>query len=117
LLTTGIDIIAQPPGKKLQQLSLLSGGERAFTAIALMFSIIQVRPVPFCILDESDAALDESNITRYIEYLRSFSDIQFIIITHRKTTMEIANCLYGVTMEEDGISKVIKLELDKAKSI
>lgn len=117
LLTSGVDIEAKLPGKNMQNLSLLSGGERALIAVSLLFAIFETNPAPFCILDESDAALDESNITRYIEYLRSFSDIQFIIITHRKTTMEIANCLYGVTMEEDGISKVIKLELDKAKSI
>ncbi len=116
-MTSGVDIEAKLPGKNMQNLSLLSGGERALIAVSLLFAIFETNPAPFCILDESDAALDESNITRYIEYLRSFSDIQFIIITHRKTTMEIANCLYGVTMEEDGISKVIKLELDKAKSI
>lgn len=116
-LTSGVDIEAKLPGKNMQNLSLLSGGERALIAVSLLFAIFETNPAPFCILDESDAALDEANITRYIEYLRSFSDIQFIIITHRKTTMEIANCLYGVTMEEDGISKVIKLELDKAKSI
>lgn len=114
LLTTGIEIIAQPPGKKLQQLSLLSGGERAFTAIALMFSIIQVRPVPFCILDEVEAALDEANVIRFGRYLKRFDgDTQFIVITHRKGTMEEANVLYGITMQESGVSKVVSVRLEE----
>ncbi|WP_035053271.1 chromosome segregation protein SMC [Carnobacterium pleistocenium] len=113
LLTTGIDIIAQPPGKKLQQLSLLSGGERAFTAIALMFSIIQARPVPFCILDEVEAALDEANVVRFGRYLKQFDgDTQFIVITHRKGTMEEADVLYGITMQESGVSKVVSVRLE-----
>ncbi|AGY81544.1 chromosome segregation protein SMC [Carnobacterium inhibens] len=118
LLTTGIDIIAQPPGKKLQQLSLLSGGERAFTAIALMFSIIQVRPVPFCILDEVEAALDEANVIRFGRYLKQFDgDTQFIVITHRKGTMEEANVLYGITMQESGISKVVSVRLEEINDV
>ncbi|MBT2731570.1 chromosome segregation protein SMC [Carnobacterium sp. ISL-102] len=118
LLTTGIEIIAQPPGKKLQQLSLLSGGERAFTAIALMFSIIQVRPVPFCILDEVEAALDEANVIRFGRYLKQFDgDTQFIVITHRKGTMEEANVLYGITMQESGVSKVVSVRLEEAADV
>ena len=116
LLTTGIEIIAQPPGKKLQQLSLLSGGERAFTAIALLFAIIQVKPVPFCILDEVEAALDEANVARFGRYLRKFEgDTQFIVITHRKGTMEEANVLYGVTMQESGVSKLVSVRLEEVE--
>lgn len=112
VLTSGIDINAQPPGKKLQSLTLLSGGEKSLTAVTLLFAILQLKPSPFCILDEIDAALDEANINRYTNYLkRSYKDTQFIIITHRKTTMEIADVLYGVTMEEDGISKLISVKL------
>lgn len=112
LLNTGIEIEAQPPGKKLQNLSLLSGGERALTAIALLFSIIQVRPVPFCILDEVEAALDEANILRFANYLQTFNnDTQFIVVTHRKGTMEACNVLYGVTMEESGVSKIVSVRL------
>ncbi|HLQ40739.1 MAG TPA: chromosome segregation protein SMC [Tetragenococcus sp.] len=114
LLNTGIEIEAQPPGKKLQNLSLLSGGERALTAIALLFSIIQVRPVPFCILDEVEAALDEANILRFANYLRSFKDdTQFIVVTHRKGTMEACQVLYGVTMEESGVSKIVSVRLEE----
>lgn len=116
ILTTGIEIIAQPPGKKLQQLSLLSGGERAFTAIALLFAIIQVRPVPFCILDEVEAALDEANVVRFGKYLKNFDgETQFIVITHRKGTMEEADVLYGVTMQESGVSKIVSVRLEEAK--
>lgn len=114
LLTTGIDIIAQPPGKKLQHLSLLSGGERAFTAIALLFAIIQAKPVPFCILDEVEAALDEANVVRFGRYLKRIdSDTQFIVITHRKGTMEEANVLYGVTMQESGVSKIVSVRIEE----
>lgn len=114
LLDTGIDIIAQPPGKKLQNLSLLSGGERALTAIALLFAILHTRPVPFCILDEVEAALDEANVTRYSDYLKKFShDTQFIVITHRKGTMEGADVLYGITMQESGISKLVSVKLEE----
>ncbi|SUB76165.1 chromosome segregation protein SMC [Peptoniphilus indolicus] len=111
-LEGGIEIKAEPPGKKLQSLSLLSGGERALTAVALLFALLKVRPAPFCILDEIDAALDDANIKKYADYLMTLEDIQFIIITHRKLTMEIANVLYGVTMEEKGISKIISVKLD-----
>ncbi len=114
LLNTGIEIVAQPPGKKLQSLSLLSGGERALTAIALLFAIIQVRPVPFCILDEVEAALDEANVNRFGQYLSKFEDqIQFIVITHRKGTMEAADVLYGITMQESGVSKVVSVRLEE----
>ncbi|MCD5002200.1 chromosome segregation protein SMC [Enterococcus saccharolyticus] len=113
LLNTGIEIEAQPPGKKLQNLSLLSGGERALTAIALLFSIIQVCPVPFCVLDEVEAALDEANVLRFGHYLRTFqNDTQFIVVTHRKGTMEAANVLYGVTMQESGVSKIVSVRLE-----
>ncbi|QQK07546.1 chromosome segregation protein SMC [Miniphocaeibacter halophilus] len=113
ILNGGIDIVAEPPGKKLQNLSLLSGGERALTAVALLFAIFETSPSPFCILDEIDAALDEANISRYTKYLKSFTDTtQFIMISHRKTTMEIADILYGVSMEEEGVSKVISLEIE-----
>lgn len=116
VLTTGIEIIAQPPGKNLQQLSLLSGGERAFTAIALLFAIIQVKPVPFCILDEVEAALDEANVVRFGRYLKEFDgDTQFIVITHRKGTMEEADVLYGVTMQESGVSKIVSVRLEEAE--
>ena len=114
LLETGVDIVARPPGKKLQNLSLLSGGERALTAISLLFSIIEVRPVPFCILDEVEAALDEANVIRYSNYLKKFSDkTQFIVITHRKGTMEGADVLYGITMQESGVSKLISVKLSE----
>lgn len=114
VLNAGIEIIAQPPGKNLQNLGLLSGGERSLTAVALLFAIFETRPAPFCILDEIDAALDEANISRYVNYLRSFKGkTQFIMITHRKTTMEMADVLYGVTMQENGISKVLTLQLEQ----
>lgn len=118
LLETGIEIVAQPPGKKLQNLSLLSGGERALTAIALLFSILKVRPVPFCVLDEVEAALDEANVYRYAQYLKRFSDqTQFIVITHRKGTMEEADVLYGVTMQESGVSKLVSVRLEDSKQL
>lgn len=113
LLDTGIDIVVQPPGKKRQHLSLLSGGERTLTAIVLMFAILRVKPVPFCILDEVEASLDEANVGRFARYLREFSgQTQFIVITHRKGTMEEADVLYGVTMEESGVSKLVSVKLD-----
>ncbi|MCF6466406.1 chromosome segregation protein SMC [Clostridium sp. Cult2] len=112
ILTCGIEIEAQPPGKRLQNLTLLSGGEKSLTAVALLFAILKIKPTPFCILDEIDAALDEANINRYTNYLKNFSDnTQFIMITHRRSTMEMADVLYGVTMEEEGISKIISVKL------
>jgi chromosome segregation protein len=112
-LESGIDIVAQPPGKRLQSVMLLSGGEKALTAIALMFGMFKYRPSPFCLLDEIDAPLDDANIGRFIEMLRSMMDkTQFIIITHSRKTMEIANKLYGVTMEEPGVSKLISIQLN-----
>lgn len=112
-LTTGIDIIAQPPGKKNQHLSLLSGGERALTAITLLFAILKVRPVPFAILDEPEAALDELNVQRFAQYLNRFGKTgpQFIVITHRKGTMMGADVLYGVTMQESGVSKMVSVDV------
>ncbi|WP_445488306.1 chromosome segregation protein SMC [Niallia sp. 03133] len=118
LLNTGVEIVAQPPGKKLQNLGLLSGGERALTAIALLFSILKVRPVPFCILDEVEAALDEANVFRFSSYLKSYSsETQFIVITHRKGTMEEADVLYGVTMQESGVSKLVSVRLSEMDSL
>lgn len=118
MLNTGVEIVAQPPGKKLQNLGLLSGGERALTAIALLFSILKVRPVPFCVLDEVEAALDEANVHRFAQYLKKFShETQFIVITHRKGTMEEADVLYGVTMQESGVSKLVSVRLEETKEL
>ena len=115
MLLTGIDIVAQPPGKKLQSLDLLSGGERALTAIALLFAILRTRPVPFVILDEVDAALDEANVIRFSQYLKKYrEETQFIVITHRNGTMEEADVLYGVTMQESGVSKLVSVRLEEA---
>jgi len=111
-LNCGIEIIAKPPGKQLQSISLLSGGERTMTAVALLFAIYMVRPSPFCVLDEMDAPLDESNINRFIKVLERFvSQSQFIIITHNKRTIAKADILYGVTMEERGVSKLVGMKL------
>lgn len=118
LLETGIDIIAEPPGKKLKHLSLLSGGEKALTAIALLFAILRVRPVPFCILDEVEAALDEANVQRFARFLHQYAnETQFIVITHRKGTMEEADVLYGVTMQESGVSRLVSVRLDDKKEL
>ena len=112
ILECGIDITVQPPGKKLQNMTLLSGGEKAFTAIALLFAILKINPAPFCVLDEIEAALDDVNVYRYAEYLKKFAkETQFLIITHRKGTMEAADTVYGVTMEEKGISKLLSMKL------
>ncbi|RIL83631.1 chromosome segregation protein SMC [Staphylococcus cohnii] len=112
-LSAGVDIIVQPPGKKLQNLSLLSGGERALSAIALLFAILKVRSAPFVILDEVEAALDEANVIRYAQYLKALSNqTQFIVITHRKGTMEFSDRLYGVTMQESGVSKLVSVNLN-----
>ncbi len=112
ILECGIDITAQPPGKKLQNMLLLSGGEKALTAIALLFAILRINPAPFCVLDEIEAALDDVNVYRYAEYLKKFAqNTQFLVITHRKGTMEAADSVYGVTMEESGISKLLSMKL------
>lgn len=116
VLDCGIEIKVQPPGKALSTISLLSGGEMAFVAIALYFAILKVRPTPFCVMDEIEAALDEANVTRYAEYMRRMSDkTQFLVITHRRGTMEEADMLYGVTMQEKGVSTVIELDLESAQ--
>ncbi|MBM64522.1 MAG: chromosome segregation protein SMC [Acidobacteria bacterium] len=115
LLESGIDIIAQPPGKRLQSIQLLSGGEKALSAMSLMFAIFKYKPSPFCLLDEIDAPLDEANIGRFVEMLRGMqSETQFILVTHNRKTMEIADRLYGVTMEEPGVSKLISVQLGQA---
>lgn len=112
VLGCGIEIVAQPPGKKLQLLSLLSGGERALTAIAILFAMLRLKPTPFCFLDEIEAALDDGNISTFADYLRDFSrDTQFVVVTHRKGTMERCDGLYGVAMEEKGVSKMLSVEL------
>lgn len=112
ILECGIDIHVQPTGKKLQNMMLLSGGEKAFTAIALLFAILKINPAPFCILDEIEAALDDVNVYRFADYLKKFSkQTQFLVITHRKGTMEAADTVYGVTMEENGISKLLSMKL------
>jgi chromosome segregation protein len=112
-LESGIDIIASPPGKRLQSIQLLSGGEKALTAMALMFAIFKYRPSPFCLLDEIDAPLDDANIGRFVDMLQGMQEhTQFILITHNRKTMEIADRLYGVTMEEPGVSKLISVQLN-----
>jgi len=112
LLETGVDVRVQPPGKAEQDLMLLSGGERALTALALMLALLRVKPSPFVVLDEIDAPLDETNVGRFTELLREFADTsQFIVITHNKGTMEAADALYGVTMEERGVSKLVSVRL------
>ncbi len=115
---TGIEIVARPPGKKAQALAMLSGGERALTAVALLFAMLEVRPVPFCVLDEVDAALDEANIGRFADALRSLAhQTQFIVITHNRGTIEAADALYGVTVGDDSVSRVISLRLDEAQAL
>ena len=117
VLSTGIDIVALPPGKKLQHISLLSGGEKTLTAISLLFAILKARPVPFCILDEVEAALDEVNVDNFGKFLNEFkNDTQFIVITHKKKTMEYADILYGITMQESGVSKLVSVRLEDIKS-
>jgi len=115
MLNSPIDIIARPPGKKRQSIMLLSGGEKTMTALSLLFAILRVKPTPFCILDEVEAALDEHNVRRFIELLKTFTDkTQFLIITHNKITMQYLDLLYGITMEEKGKSKVISVRLEEA---
>jgi chromosome segregation protein len=112
MLTTGVDIIASPPGKKLTTISLLSGGEKTLTAISLLFAILNVRTVPFCLFDEVEAALDEANVSQFGKYLDHYKNkTQFLIITHKKKTMEYANTLYGITMQESGVSKLVSVKL------
>jgi chromosome segregation protein len=116
ILETGIEIQAVPTGKNLKSLSLLSGGEKTFTAISLLFAILNVRPVPFCILDEVEAALDDANVESFGNYLYKYRDkTQFILITHKKKTMEFADILYGITMQESGVSKLVSVRLDDIK--
>ncbi|MDY3974055.1 MAG: chromosome segregation protein SMC, partial [Veillonella caviae] len=116
ILQSGIDFYIQPPGKKRQQLSLLSGGERALTVIALLFSFLDFRPAPFCVLDEVDAALDEANVERFGRYLQRLgSDTQFIVVSHRKRTMEAAQVLQGVTMVERGVSRLLTVAFEDVK--
>jgi chromosome segregation protein len=113
LLETGIDIIAQPPGKRLQSVNLLSGGEKALTAVALIFSLFLIKPTPFCILDEVDAPLDDANISRFAKMVQEMTDqSQFIIITHSKRTMGIVDIMYGVTMQEPGVSKLVSVRIN-----
>ena len=113
----GVDITAQPPGKRVANLSLLSGGERALTAIALLFALLEIRPVPFCVLDEVDAALDEANVERFVQALKErAADIQFVVITHNRRTIEEADAIYGVTMGTDGLSKILSVRLDDIDS-
>ena len=116
-LAAGVEIVACPPGKKLTKISLLSGGERALTAIAILFAILRSHPMPFCILDEIEAALDDANVDRFASYLKRFSDeTQFIVITHRKPTMNQADSLFGVTMQEKGVSKIVSVKLAEVES-
>lgn len=114
-IEAGVDIVAQLPGKKKQLLSAMSGGERSLTTVALLFALLETRPAPFCLLDEVDAALDDANIKRFLSYLKNLDNIQFAIVTHRKTTMAAADYIYGVTMEETGVSKVISLKFNGGK--
>lgn len=116
-LNAGVEIVACPPGKKLTKISLLSGGERALTAIAILFAILMLRPMPFCVLDEIEAALDEANVDKFAQFLKKFAkETQFIVITHRKPTMEKADSLFGVTMEEKGVSKIVSVKLSEVES-
>ena len=117
-LEAGVDIKVEPPGKKLQSITLLSGGEKSLTAIAILFAILKLRPMPFVLLDEIEAALDDANVGRFAKYLQKFSaETQFIVITHRKPTMELADNLYGVTMPEKGVSKVVSVKLSEAIAV
>ena len=115
LTQTGVEIMARPPGKKRQPLAMLSGGERALTAVALLFAMLEIRPVPFCVLDEVDAALDEANVVRFASALRELAaTTQFIVITHNRGTIEAADALYGVTIGDDAVSRIISLRLAEA---
>ena len=113
-LNGNIEINVQPPGKKVQNINLMSGGEKVLSAIAMLFAILKMKPTPFCILDEIEAALDDANVNRYAQFLKKFSkEVQFIVITHRKGTMESSDVMYGVTMEEKGVSKIVSVDLVK----
>ena len=115
VLGCGIEIHVQPPGKNVKSISLLSGGEQAFTAIAVLFAMLKIRPAPFCVLDEVEAALDEVNVVRFGHYIETFKEkTQFVVITHRRGTMEFADMLYGVTMQEKGVSKLISINVRDA---
>ena len=115
LLTTGIAIMARPPGKRISNIHLMSGGEKAMTAVAMVFSIFELNPAPFCMLDEVDAPLDEANNARFCEMVREMSEtVQFIVITHNKTTMEMTDTLMGVTMREPGVSRLVDVNVDEA---
>ena len=117
ILETGVDIIASPPGKKLTSINLLSGGEKTLTAICLIFAILNVKTIPFCLFDEVEAALDEANVDNFGKYLDNYKEkTQFLIITHKKKTMEYANTLYGITMKESGVSKLVSVKLENIKS-
>ena len=116
ILNCGIEIKVQPPGKSLKTITLLSGGEKAFVAIALYFAVLKVRPAPFVVMDEIEAALDEANVQRFAEYMRRMTDgTQMVVITHRRGTMEEADILYGVTMLEQGVSRVLDIDLEEAE--
>ena len=116
LLETGVEIVASPPGKSMKNIISLSGGEKTFTAISLLFAILKTRPVPFCLLDEIEAALDDANVASFCKYLNKFKDkTQFILITHKKKTMEYMDTLYGVTMQESGVSKLVSVKLEEIK--
>ena len=116
VLESGIEIFAQPPGKRLESIGLLSGGEKSMTAVALLFATYMVKPSPFCFLDEIDAALDESNVDRFAEYLQKLSNVtQFILITHRRGTMERVDKLYGVTMQEKGVTTIVSVDMTSDK--
>ena len=116
LLTTGISIMAQPPGKRISSIHLMSGGEKALTAVAMVFAIFELNPAPFCMLDEVDAPLDEANIGRFCALVKKMSErVQFIFITHSKTTMELADNLIGVTMREPGVSRLVSVDVNEAE--
>ena len=118
ILDSGIEIVARPPGKRLQNLMLLSGGEKALTAIALLFALFRTKPSPFCILDEVDAPLDDVNTLRFVDMLKKMdSETQFVVMTHNKLTMEASSRLYGVTMQERGVSSIVSVELDEIHPI
>ena len=115
LLTTGIAVMARPPGKRISNIHLLSGGEKALTAVALVFAFFELNPAPFCMLDEVDAPLDDANVGRYCELVREMSErVQFIYITHNKTTMELSDHLMGVTMQEPGVSRLVSVDVQEA---